>query len=66
MIDSVPPEVTDPAKPSGASSSRPVTATRSFSIRSSDGNAVGSSPLAPANMARACNPRASTSAMPES
>ena len=44
-IDSVPPEVTDPANPSGASSRPPAKPTRSFSICSSDGNAVGSSPL---------------------
>ena len=65
-IDSVPPEVTDPAKPSGASSRPPVRATRSFSIRSSEGNAVGSSPFDAANIASASSPTASASASPES
>ncbi len=62
----MPPLVTDPTNPSGAASSRPAIATRSFSIRSRDGNAVGSSPLAEANIASASSPRASASASPES
>jgi hypothetical protein len=65
-IDSVPPEVTDPANPSGASSRPPVSATRSFSIRSSEGKAVGSNPLDAANIASASSPTASASASPES
>ena len=65
-IDSVPPEVTDPAYPSGASRKAPAIATRSFSILANDGKAVGSSPLEPANIARASSPRASACARPES
>ncbi len=64
--DSVPPEVTDPTNPAGASSSRPAQPTRSFSIVSSDGNAVGSSPLDAANIASASSPTASASPSPES
>ncbi len=65
-IDSVPPEVTDPANPAGASSRPPASATRSFSIRSSEGKAVGSSPFDEANIASASSPTASASARPES
>ena len=65
-IDSVPPEVTDPANPSGASSSPPASATRSFSIRSREGKAVGSNPFEAANIASASSPTASASASPES
>jgi hypothetical protein len=65
-IDSVPPDVAEPTNPSGASRRRPAVATRSFSMRSRLGKAVGSNPFAPANIARASSPRASASASPES
>ena len=65
-IDSVPPEVAEPANPSGASRSAPAAATRSFSICCSDGKAVGSSPFDEAYIASASRPRASASASPES
>ena len=44
-IDSVPPDVTVPTAEAGASSRPQAKPTSSFSICSSDGNAVGSSAL---------------------
>ena len=64
--DSVPPEVTVPTAVSGASRRAQAKPTSSFSIVSSDGNAVGSSPLEPAYAATAARPTSSTSARPES
>ena len=50
----------------GASSKVHAKPTSSFSMVSSDGNAVGSSPLEPAYAATAARPTSSTSARPES
>jgi hypothetical protein len=64
--DSVPPLVTLPTTVGGADSSRAVAATTAFSVASSDGNAVGSSPLTFADSACADAARVSTSRRPES
>ena len=54
-----------PGEPVRARRARPpVRATRSFSIRSSEGKAVGSSPFEAANIASASSPTASASASP--
>ena len=62
----MPPDVTVPTAVAGASSRSQAKPTSSFSIVSSDGNAVGSSPFAPAYAATAARPTSSTSASPES
>ena len=62
----MPPEVTVPTAVSGPSSRSSAKPTRSFSIRSRLGNAVGSSPLEPAYAATASRPIRSTSGSPES
>ncbi len=64
--DSVPPDVTLPTASAGASSRSQAKPTRSFSIASSDGNAVGSNPFEPAYAATASRPTRSTSGRPES
>ena len=64
--DSVPPEVTLPTADGGASSRSQAKPTRSFSIASSDGKAVGSRPFEPAYAATASRPIRSTSGSPES
>ena len=55
-----------PTAESGASSRVQANPTSSFSIVSSDGNAVGSSPLDPAYAATAARPTSSTSGRPAS
>ena len=62
----MPPDVTVPTAPSGASSRAQANPTSSFSIVSSEGNAVGSSALEPAYAATASRPIRSTSASPPS
>ena len=64
--DDAPPEVTVPTAVSGPSRRRSAKPTRSFSIRSRLGNAVGSSPLVAANEATASRATRSTSGSPES
>jgi hypothetical protein len=63
--DSVPPEVTVPTASAGASSRSQPNPTRSFSMVSRLGNAVGSRPLEPAYRATAVRPMRSTSGRPE-
>ena len=64
--DSVPPEDTVPTAPSGASRSAQAKPTSSFSMVSSEGNAVGSRAFEPAYAATASRPIRSTSASPPS
>ena len=62
----MPPEVTVPTAVSGASSRSQAKPTSSFSMVSSDGNAVGSSPLEPGVRRDRRAADSSTSASPES
>ena len=62
--DSVPPDVTEPTTPGTSPSNAEASATRSFSMRSKLGNAVGSRPLAEDASACAAAPRESTSDSP--
>jgi hypothetical protein len=65
-IDSVPPDVTVPTTWSSPCTSGRAKATRSRSIDSRLGNAVGSSPLVEPYIASAARPTSSASARPES
>ena len=64
--DSVPPEVAVPTVVAGPWSRARAIATRSDSIRASEGKAVGSSPFVAPKAASASRPIASASASPES
>ncbi|WP_277499299.1 MULTISPECIES: hypothetical protein [unclassified Nocardioides] len=64
--DSVPPEVTVPTTGSGASSRSHAAPTTSFSITSTLGKAVGSSPFVAAYAATAARATRSTSGRPAS
>lgn len=65
-IDSVPPDVTVPTVSGGPCSASRAKVTRSRSMRSRLGNAVGSSPFVAPYIASARRPSSSASAMPES